>query len=229
MAVPNRMVANLSQMLASPNAQAIQRLAAQLGGGAGNAQRMAALLGGGGGGQRLPMPVMAPPSGQVDTGYNPAGYQRAIGNTGQAAADWEAHHPGAMRQGNIPDWISAYMAHQVQSATPGPAPLVGNLDEQFSQPYNVPVDITHPFRAPGHGPTMDPHAVLQQVVDAHRAAQGLPAMHPEDLHGRVTALAHEILNGRSNRLKRSLRSIGRRPQVNPVPPGPATMPTYSSQ
>ena len=68
------------------------------------------------------MSPMAPPSGHVDSGYNPATYQRSIGNTGQAAADWEAHHPGAMAKGQLPGWVQAYLASLVQSRIPAGIP-----------------------------------------------------------------------------------------------------------
>lgn len=70
------------------------------------------------------------------------------------------------------------------------------------------------------GGQMNPHQVLNDIVAHHRASNGLPAMHPEELHGRVTSLAHEILHGRNNRLQRALRGI--RPPVAPpqAPPGP---------
>jgi hypothetical protein len=56
------------------------------------------------------------PTGPIDTGFNPAGYQRAVGNTGQAVADWEAHHPGAMQAGNLPGWITDYMSGNIAQA-----------------------------------------------------------------------------------------------------------------
>jgi len=64
--------------------------------------------------------VTAPGAGHIDTGYNPAGYQRAIGNTQQAVADWQAHHPYAMAHHHIPHWVAQYLLHAIQNATPHP-------------------------------------------------------------------------------------------------------------
>lgn len=74
-------------------------------------------IAGGGPHGNIPMPVYS--TGHVDQGYNPAQVARANGNTGQAVADWEAHHPAAMASGNIPGWVSDFMAGQARSAIGG--------------------------------------------------------------------------------------------------------------
>jgi len=53
------------------------------------------------------------PGQQVDTGYNPAQYQLATGNTAQAATDWEAHHPYAMAHNHVPSWLSHWLTSQI--------------------------------------------------------------------------------------------------------------------
>lgn len=82
---------------------------------------------------------------------------------------------------------------------------------------NVPGWVTQGLMSgmPHPGNQMDPHEVLQDVVSAHRQANGLEPMHPEELHARVTNLAHEILGSRHNRLRRAMRSIV---PPSPVPP-----------
>lgn len=154
-------------------------------------------------------------------GGNPAqniqhvpGYAQMTGNPQL----WIQRHPAAMAAGHVPDWISNDLAQQaggnIQNEMPGAA-------------TNVPVDVANGFRAPGAGDPrqagggqMNPHQVLNDIVAHHRASNGLPAMHPEELHGRVTALAHEILHGRNNRLQKMIRGI--RPPVAPqqAPVGP---------
>ena len=71
-------------------------------------QALSALLNGG-------MNPAAPPSGHIDSGYNPAAYQRQLGHTGQAVADWEAHHPWAMAHDRLPGWVKAYLASQLSA------------------------------------------------------------------------------------------------------------------
>jgi hypothetical protein len=107
------------------------------GGGAGAVSSLAGHLGGP---VNLPAPVVQPPasggqihgfgpggvvtgspSGHIDTGYNPAQYRLATGDTQQAVADWEAHHPYAMAHHHIPNWVSQYLLHAIQGAAP-PAP-----------------------------------------------------------------------------------------------------------
>ena len=104
---------------------------------------------------------------------------------------WEQRHPAAVAAGNIPPWVIQSMTQEIQN----PGDQAG-------------------------GGQMNPHQVLNDIVAHHRASNGLPAMHPEELHGRVTALAHEILHGRNNRLQKMIRGI--RPPVAPpqAPPGP---------
>lgn len=67
-------------------------------------------------------PIPAPPAPHIDSGYNPAVYQRAIGNTAQAAADWEAHHPYAMAHHNLPGWLRNYLAARMQDRLSAPPP-----------------------------------------------------------------------------------------------------------
>lgn len=178
-----RAVGNIGGQLSSPYAQQIQQLAAQLGGGGGNAQNF-----------NVPAPNLAP--GTYQGAYAAQGLRTS--NPAQAAQLWEHRHPGQMHQGNIPGWVTDALTQELQGA-------------------------------PGQGGNhMNPHAVLEQVVNHHRQANGLPQMHPEDLHGRVTSLAHEILNGRNNRLQQALRGI--RPPAPPVqaPAGPVGGPFQAS-
>lgn len=60
----------------------------------------------------------APAGRQIDTGLNPAQYQRSVGNTAQAAADWEAHHPYAMSHGLLPHWLETYLVQAAHPAAP---------------------------------------------------------------------------------------------------------------
>ena len=163
-----RMSQGMGGKLNSPFAQQIQQLAAQLGGGGGNAGFMNG---------NVPAPNL--PAGTYQGAYAAQGLRTS--NPQQAAQLWESRHPAAMRGGNVPPWVMQAMGNSVGGGVPGNQ--------------------------------MDPHEVLHNVVSAHRQANGLPPMHPEDLHARVTSLAHEILNGRQNRLQQALGGI--RP---PAPP-----------
>lgn len=58
------------------------------------------------------------PNGHIDSGYNPAVFQRATGNTAQAAADWEAHHPAAVQSGHLPGWLSNFLGKQIANISP---------------------------------------------------------------------------------------------------------------
>lgn len=82
----------------------------------GQIQQLASAVGGGqpqGGLLQLASQINPFGSGPIDKGYNPAGYERAVGNDQQAARDWWAHHPGAVGRGQIPPWVEQQMAHQV--------------------------------------------------------------------------------------------------------------------
>ena len=77
------------------------------------------------------------PDGPVDSGYNPAVYQRGMGNDAQAYRDWMAHHPGAVAgRAPVPDWVRAYRARQLQAAMHGgaaPAPSI-----PYEPPHQAP-------------------------------------------------------------------------------------------
>ena len=73
-------------------------------------------------------------------------------------------------------------------------------------------------------PLMNPYEVLQNVVNHHRANSAPPSMQPsaqpEEIHQRITNLAHEILNSRRSRLQKSLGGLRRGPMVGPPTHGP---------
>lgn len=102
------------------------------------------------------------PDGPVDSGYNPAQYQRAMGNHEQAYRDWMAHHPGAVSRGQLPPWVRQYQAQRLGHAIPAhqaPPPMAGagSVGENYGQ-APVPTDIANPFRAPGPAPAAGPPA-----------------------------------------------------------------------
>jgi hypothetical protein len=70
-------------------------------------------------------PLIPASDAHVDTGYNPAQYQLAMGNTGQAATDWMGHHQGHARL-HMPAWLVHYLTSQIHGHyphAPAPAPV----------------------------------------------------------------------------------------------------------
>jgi hypothetical protein len=83
------------------------------------------------------------PGQHVDKGYNPAVYQRAVGNTAQALTDWEAHHPAAMAgRAPVPGWVSRAMAKNFGSGSGGLPPH--SIGSQLFPPHNLRNQVTHP-------------------------------------------------------------------------------------
>lgn len=171
-------------------------------------QALAAQVGGGQA-QSNPLQNFVPPAPNLPAGTYTGPYAaQGLRTTDPTAAAqlWESRHPGAVHAGNIPNWVMQAQTQQLQNG--------------MGVHHSNPLELVHPG---GH---MNPHQVLQDVVNHHRQSNGLAAMHPEELHARVTNLAHEILNSRGNRLRRTLRSIV---PPTPMPPsGPAGGPFVAS-
>lgn len=168
----------------------------------------------------VPAPVLPP--GTYTGPYAAQGLRTT--NPGQAAQLWESRHPGAVGQGNIPPWVMQALTNVLgQGIHPGQLGPHQNGVDGGVHPGSPPVPQENANGAiapvqPGSQPNggqVDPHAMLENIVNFHRQSNGLPAMHPEDLHGRVSALAQEIMHGRQNRLQRALRGIRPPAQVGP--------------
>lgn len=172
----------------NPYAVQLQQLAAHLAGGGPHNDPLQLLQG---------IHPTYTPTQPVDTGYNPAQYQRAVGNTAQAYNDWMAHHPGAVAAGNLPGWAAQYQAQQLLN------------DVNGGVPANTPPAGMNPSAV---------HAQLSDAINFHRANNGVAAMHPEELHARVTELAHELLGQRANRAKRALKGLYPNPSPAPITP-----------
>ena len=131
------------------------------------------------------------PDGPVDSGFNPAVYQRAQGNVAQAARDWLAHHPGAVSRGQIPPWVTAQRAaalgtHEAQAPLGVAHPLLGGPAPGASVPGAAPAPVA-PVAGPGGaapvpGPTLgagpgsapQPAAAPGPITPGGGPAPGLP-------------------------------------------------------
>lgn len=94
-----------------------------------------------------------------------------------------------------------------------------------TQSGNIPPWVVQDmFQGVGQGGGMDPHQVLNDVVNFHRQGNGLQPLHPDELHQRITNLAHEITGSRQNRVRQALRSIVPPRQANGIVPPAAPTP-----
>lgn len=139
-----------------------------------------------------------------------------------AAQLWESRHPAQVHAGNIPGWVTQGMMQPLQNVANGSTPNPGGVIHGFGPGGAV---TGHPV-----GSTNPVDDRLNEVINHYRQSNGLGAHHPEEIHARVSKLAHELMHGRNNRVKQALRRI--RPPAPPVtsppPPGPVGGPFVAS-